>query len=272
MRRTAGKEKMELVLFLVSFLSSTIGTVCGIGGGIVMKPLLDTLHLASAATISFLSGCTVFSMSCYSVCKALQKRESLIALKTGTPLSLGAALGGSTGSRLFGLAADISKQPEKVGGIQAVCLAVITLLTLLYTLLQDTIKTHTLKSPLPCGVVGLCLGTLSGFLGIGGGPVNLVVLHFFFSMPAKIAAQNSLYIILVSQAASILTTLLSQRLPAFRLIWLGIMVGGGILGGKAGRILNRRLSEKQTKIMLEWMIFLIFCICCYHAGVVLVSK
>ena len=37
------------------------------------------------------------------------------------------------------------------------------------------------------------LGIISSFLGIGGGPINLVVLFFFFSMPTKIAAENSLY-------------------------------------------------------------------------------
>ena len=48
---------------------------------------------------------------------------------------------------------------------------------------------------------------LSAFLGIGGGPINLAILSFCFSMDSKTAALNSLYIILFSQAASFINTL-----------------------------------------------------------------
>ena len=60
---------MSVVVFLVSFLASTVGAVCGIGGGVIIKPMLDLLHIGSVQTISFLSGCTVLSISSYSVIK-----------------------------------------------------------------------------------------------------------------------------------------------------------------------------------------------------------
>ena len=59
------------------------------------------------------------------------------------------------------------------------------------------------KNSLVCVAVGLTLGIMSSFLGIGGGPINLVVLYFFFSMETKVAAQNSLYIILIFQITGI---------------------------------------------------------------------
>ncbi|MEI3183290.1 MAG: sulfite exporter TauE/SafE family protein [Lachnospiraceae bacterium] len=46
---------------------------------------------------------------------------------------------------------------------------------------------------------------MSSFLGIGGGPINLVVLLYFFSMDTKAAAQNSLYIILFSSDHQLFT-------------------------------------------------------------------
>ena len=54
---------MDILFFVVSFLSSVVGAICGIGGGVVIKPVLDMLRMGSAATINFLSGCTVLSMS-----------------------------------------------------------------------------------------------------------------------------------------------------------------------------------------------------------------
>ena len=54
----------SILFFCVSFFASIAGAICGIGGGVIIKPVLDMLGLASVATISFLSGCTVLSMSC----------------------------------------------------------------------------------------------------------------------------------------------------------------------------------------------------------------
>lgn len=82
---------------MISFLASIIGGICGIGGGIIIKPALDLSGLASIATISFLSSCTVLSMSAYNVCKSLSEKSGAIDTKSGTPLAIGAALGGVAG-------------------------------------------------------------------------------------------------------------------------------------------------------------------------------
>ena len=58
-----------LVFFLVSILSSIVGSICGIGGGVIIKPVLDAVGIMSVSSISFLSGCTVLAMSIVSVYK-----------------------------------------------------------------------------------------------------------------------------------------------------------------------------------------------------------
>ena len=92
---------MSILAFLVSFLASTAGAICGIGGGVIIKPTLDLFQMASVSTISFLSGCTVLSMSLYSVGRGLLAHDSTVDFKTGTPLALGAAIGGVFGTQLF---------------------------------------------------------------------------------------------------------------------------------------------------------------------------
>ena len=48
---------MSVVFYLaVSFLASIAGAICGIGGGVIIKPVLDLFGLDSVSTISFLSG------------------------------------------------------------------------------------------------------------------------------------------------------------------------------------------------------------------------
>ncbi|HQN63187.1 MAG TPA: sulfite exporter TauE/SafE family protein, partial [Flexilinea sp.] len=58
---------MTLLFFFLSLAASTIGAISGIGGGIIIKPVLDATHALSISTISFLSSCTVLSMSCVSI-------------------------------------------------------------------------------------------------------------------------------------------------------------------------------------------------------------
>ena len=67
-----------VVFFLICFFASIIGAICGIGGGVIIKPVLDALGVMDVATISFLSGCTVLSMTTYSVIKSKLRGSSNI--------------------------------------------------------------------------------------------------------------------------------------------------------------------------------------------------
>ncbi len=168
-----------LIFFLVSLSASVVGAICGIGGGVIIKPVLDVFHLESVSTISFLSSCTVLSMSCYSVGKSMLARERQVSLRTGTPLALGAAAGGLVGNALFAYVKGMYQDPDTVGAVQAICLAVVTLGTLLYTVNKGRIHTYSVQNKALCVAIGSGLGCMSSFLGIGGGPINLIVLYFF---------------------------------------------------------------------------------------------
>lgn len=253
------------IIFLgVSFGASVVGAICGIGGGVLIKPLLDAFGVLSVASISFLSGCTVLSMSCYSVVKAHMSKESLVDLKTGTPLAIGAAIGGVAGKMMFQYLSDMFANKDQVGAIQAVCLLVITFGTLVYTLKKDKIKTLHVTNAAACIAIGFVLGICSSFLGIGGGPINLVVLFYFFSMDTKTAAQNSLYIILFSQITSLVNTLITRTVPEFGILLLILMVGGGILGGAAGRIINKKIDANTVNKLFIGLMVIIMMICVYN--------
>ncbi len=256
---------MDILFFVVAFLSSIVGAICGIGGGVVIKPVLDMLQLGAPATINFLSGCTVLSMSLYSVGKALRSGDSKVEMSTGTPLALGAAVGGVVGKEMFSAVKAFFNGSPMVGGVQAVALGIITLGTLLYTVNKSRIKTRTTSNKLVCLVIGLLLGIMSSFLGIGGGPINLVVLGYFFSMDTKTAAANSLYIILFSQMASLIATLISG-VPEFRIPALILMVAGGIGGGIVGRKLNKKMDNRAVDKLFIGLMVLIVGICVYNAA------
>lgn len=243
-----GGKYLYLVFLAISFLASIIGSICGIGGGVIIKPLLDATEILSVSTVSFLSGCTVLSMSLVSVITASYQSKKLgvtsIELREGTPLAIGAAIGGIFGKAFFQIATEILQNDNKVGAIQAAILVFMTLGTLIYTVNSRNIKSYNLKNRLLCVLIGLALGILSSFLGIGGGPINLVVLAFFFSMPIKKAAMNSLYIILFSQSTSFLSTVIGENVPKFDVIVLVLMVSGGITGALIGKSATKKISSK----------------------------
>ena len=121
-----------------------------------------------------------------------------------------------------------------------------------------------MKHPLACVVIGLALGMMSSFMGIGGGPFNLVVLSYFFSMGTKEAAQNSLYVILISQISSLITTFVTKSVPEFNLLWLIVMAGSGILGGIVGRKINKKIDAEAVNKLFIGFLFIIIGISIYN--------
>lgn len=252
------------VFFTICFLASVVGAVCGIGGGVIIKPVLDAFGILDVGTISFLSGCTVLSMTAYSVVRNRKNEKAGGDRSAMTFMALGAAAGGLAGKWLFSRVASLSPDPNKVGAVQAGCLLTVTAGTLIYTLHKDRIRTYHTKGKGICVWIGLMLGILSSFLGIGGGPVNLVVLFFFFSMTTKEAAESSLYIIFFSQTASLCASLVTGSVPDFPVKLLILMVSGGILGGICGRFLNRRMNEKTVDRMFIGLMILMILINIYN--------
>mgnify|MGYP000997827908 CR=1 FL=1 len=262
---------MLFIFFAVSFGASFIGGICGIGGGVIIKPLLDFFDLASVSAASFLSGCTVLSMSLYNVSCSLLSRRSAIDLRAATPLAVGAAAGGVFGNRLFSAVGILVGSESIAGATQSLCLMALTLGTLLYTVKKSGIRTKSVANPLARAGVGAVLGGLSSFLGIGGGPFNLVILHYFFGMNTKMAVENSLYIILISQATNLMSTLLARSVPEFSGFVLILMALGGVGGGVAGRACSRHLDSAAVDRLFIGLLMVIAGICVYNTGRYLMS-
>ena len=47
---------MEIVFFIVAATASAIGAMSGIGGGVIIKPVMDALQVMDISSINFLSG------------------------------------------------------------------------------------------------------------------------------------------------------------------------------------------------------------------------
>jgi len=261
---TDGDCFMNVIVFLICFLASCIGSICGIGGGVIIKPVLDAVSVMDVSAISFLSGCTVLAMTTYSLIKKKVSGQSHINQKVSLPLALGAAAGGILGKQIFSVMTAAANDLNRVGRVQSICLLLVTAGTLIYNLFQFRVHTKNVDSAAACVVIGLLLGVMSSFLGIGGGPVNLVVLFFFFSMDIGSAAENSIYIIFFSQAASLLYSMATGSVPEFPWGMLVLMVAGGIVGGIAGAATMKTISLKRINNLFVGLMGVIIVICIYN--------
>lgn len=253
-----------IICYLITFLACILGTICGMGGGIIIKPVLDAAGVMSVSAITFLSGCTVIAMACWSVGKSFLKKESQLEVRSTSILAVGAAAGGLLGKQLYTMTAGLFADQNTAGGVQAALLLAATFATLIYTLRKDRSPSRQVSSSFLTLVIGLVLGMLGAFLGIGGGPFNVAVLCCFFSMPTKQATQNSLLIVLFSQLASTLKTALFDGIPSFDLaVLLGMMLLG-IAGSEMGRKINQKIDNRQATLCLVGAMVLIMAISAFN--------
>ncbi|MBF4694456.1 sulfite exporter TauE/SafE family protein [Fusibacter sp. Q10-2] len=245
-------------------MASVVGSICGIGGGVIIKPVLDSLGIMSISTISFLSGFTVLCMSTYSVITVGRSEKTKAKFKTKFLISIGAIVGGVLGKMIFSAMILQFENVDLIGGIQAGCLFMLSFGTLLYTVNKEKIHTHHIVNAVACLIAGIVLGFLSAFLGIGGGPFNLVLLSFLFSMEIKEAAQTSLFIIMFSQLASLCITIVSNQVPSLNLfVTLGMMLAG-VFGAVIGKKINQTLNSAWVDKLFNVLILAIMIICSYN--------
>lgn len=259
-----GSKIMEIVIvFSVCLAASTIGGICGVGGGVVIKPLLDATGIMSVPTLSFLSGLTVLTMACVNVLRNRKSNE--LDVRRSVPLELGAAIGGVFGKYLFDIIKKSVGNDWLVGGIQAIVLGMMVFGTLLYVINKEKIRSRDIRNPGVAVIVGMLLGIASSFLGIGGGPMNLAVLYYFFSMDTKKAAVNSILVILLSQTASLIFSIVSRTVPAYNWGVLISMMGAGALGGFLSSFLHKKLSVSMTHKLFIGLLAVILAICIYNS-------
>ena len=252
-----------VILLIICLMASSVGAVVGAGGGVIIKPVLDMLGILPVSTVSFCSGCTVLGMS---VCSLIRNRNDGVKLqiKTSTALAIGAVLGGLAGKWLFELVKNGFGNERVLGAVQAVFLTLITIGVFLYVCNKDKLPSKNVKNIFAAVIIGIFLGIISSFLGIGGGTSNVAVLFFFFSMEAKEAAKNSLYIIIFSQISSIVTALMTGSVPDFEWLHLLCMVIGGIGGALTGAAISKRIDNKGVEKILKALLIVIIMIDFYN--------
>ncbi|WP_160677237.1 sulfite exporter TauE/SafE family protein [Clostridium sp. C8-1-8] len=253
---------MILLYFIVALGATIIGAMAGLGGGVIIKPVLDFLGGYSVSAIGVISACTVFSMSVVSIIKQVKYKFKIEVRKT-IFIGIGSIIGGPLGEKLL---KDILKVfPHNVVTIyQNTILAVFLILIFIYMRKKDKLRSFKINSSIVCVLIGLFLGIMSSFLSIGGGPINICVLTIFFSMSPKEAAVNSIITILFSQGSQLISIVSTRGVEAFQIPIIPIMVVGGVIGGIVGSKLNKICDDKVVLRVFNVLLILLIILNVYN--------
>ena len=230
---------MQYVLyFLIAIGATTVGSLTGMGGGVIIKPLMDVLHGFDVQTIGVLSSLTVFSMSVVSIGKQMLAR---------TKIPFGSVMGGLAGEKLLQVIVDALRANSAVTVVQNVVLSLLILAVFLYMKNKSRIPSQELRGVVVSLLVGVFLGICSSFLGIGGGPINVALIIYLFSFDTKTATVCSLVTILFAQISKLTTVALTTGFGVFDLSIAPVMIVGAIAGGFIGASLNKKCSEAAVE-------------------------
>lgn len=227
--------------FLVALLASCVGAISGMGGGVIIKPVMDALTDIDAGSISVISSACVLSMAVVSVGKHIHKKTRF-PRKMSVLLGAGALAGSMAGRELLHMIIEGSSD-SAVKVCQGTSLLVLLVFTFFYmNCFKEKLVFH-IQSSLAVILVGLILGLLSAFIGIGGGPFNIAFLCLLFGMDMKDATVSSLVIILIAQISVLGTALAQGTMSAVHTPVLLAMLPGAVIGGICGTVCNKRFQN-----------------------------
>ncbi len=237
---------MIFTLFLVATGATLLGAIAGLGGGVIIKPVMQLITPYTLLNINILSSITVFTMASTSLLK-VRKQENFKLFPYASSLVIGSMLGGFIGNQLFNLFSTFFKNENALMALQTALL----LLLLIFVLISKrwSFEQQLKQNSVTMTVYGAILAILCAFLGIGGGPINVAFFLLFLKVDIKQAALMSIFIIFFSQLVNIGTYTIDGSLFTVTLSPLLTMIPGAIIGGIVGTELKHKLAEHKLMLI-----------------------
>src|SRR3954447_5341486 len=244
--------------FLLAIIASIIGSMVGIGGGIVISPFLSYLNytpseISSTSLMGVLSTSISSSISYY--------KKKLISNKIGIIISFSSIPGAFIGvfiSKLFSLSEF------------KLYFAFILIATSLYLILKSRINNYKLSKvdidfdrnwyniqPIKLFLLVIfCLiaGILSSSFGIGGGIIFVPVLIILLGFNMKQAAATSQFALFFTS----LSGLLLYSYYGYPNYPMGFSLSiGSLIGGTIGSKLSSKISSNSLRIIFSLVLIII---------------
>lgn len=253
-----------VMMIFASMLAAFLGSLVGLGGGMILVPILIFLHNSVTgfewATTQGIVGITLVAMI-FTALSSLRSylKIKTVDIKTGMILLTGTIPGSILGTWLNGTL-DTTNFSLYFG---------MFLVLMFFLLLIDREKLAERRKPkitdkvrdfavkgeiytyhvsiLVGFFVSFVIGTLSALFGIGGGIIAVPAMIILFGMPVRIAIATSMFMIFFTSLFSATAHAVSGNIMWGYAIFF---IVGAILGGTLGSKVNQVLKGKT----LEWIL------------------
>ncbi|EUJ18079.1 sulfite exporter TauE/SafE family protein [Listeria aquatica] len=253
-----------LEILLIAIFAGIIGSILGLGGGIIMTPALTLIF---GIDIQYAIGASIISVIATSSGSAIAYiRDRITNLRAGMFLEIATTLGAITGAFIGGL-------------LSATALYIIFGLLLLYSAfnmikkvgsefpqnvkpdpiatklkLHDSYYDKALRKEVPYEVANVPAGfgvmygagIASGLLGIGSGAFKVMALDVFMKLPLKVSSATSNLMMGVTAAASATVYLFKGDIDPTIAAPVAI---GVLIGATLGTKVMQRLKSKVIRLV-----------------------
>nr|WP_275983990.1 sulfite exporter TauE/SafE family protein [Paenibacillus hamazuiensis] len=243
-------------------VSATFGSLVGLGGGIIIVPVLVYLgpyflgeHISVSTAVGTSLAVLIFTALSSTLTFIKQKR---VDFKSGWLYFITSGPGAMLGSYLTQFM-DVKSFQTDFG--------LFMLLMAILLILRDYLKplnvrwsiqrsftdqkgaTHTYGySIVPALVIGLLVGLVSGLFGIGGGSLFVPAMVLLFRYPPHVATATSMFVIFLS---SIMGSVTHFSLGEVDLIMVAGLAPSALVGGWLGAKIAGMLSTKKLMWVLR---------------------
>ena len=283
---------IEINLLLILFFGFLVGFMSGlfgVGGGFLMTPILIFMGIPPATAVGTESVQILESSVSGAMAHGLKKN---IDYEIGIFLLVGGIFGSTIGVILFNFFKESGNIDLIIKFLYILFLAIIGTLMLIESTLsivrekkvETTIRKRrrSLLDTLPLKLkfkhskifisillpisVGIFVGFLSAFMGVGGGFVMVPAMIYIFGMGTVAAIGTSLFqIVFVTLNVSILHATFNYSVDLILAIFLLV---GGVIGAQYGSKFTSKFKGEQIRVLLAIIVLVV----CIKMGIELVSE
>ena len=230
----------DLWLIPLGFAAGLLGSIIGLGGGIIIVPVLTFFGFSPALAASN-SIFAVFSNAiASSISYAKQRRiEYSIGLKLGLLSIPGTVVGALISS-------------EITPSLFKILFAIILIFASVYIFSKRKIepKKYNISKQIMILAIGASFvaGIMSGLFGVGGGIIFVPLMVIAMGLSMKNAAPTSQFILLFASGSALVTHTLLGHPDFYQAL---LLATGAFVGGLVGARLSLEIKENSLKILIS---------------------
>jgi len=262
-------EMIWIFLFIIGLLGGMIGSLVGLGGGIIIVPSLlfigSYTDLLSGLTTQIVVGTSMFILIFTGLSSTLSYlRQKKVDLRAGLTFFIGSGPGAIVGAiinkRLEG------ELFETLFGVFIIFISFVLSvkkylkplkkefgITRIYIDEKGAEQTYYFHSAIAISI-SFFVGVLSSLFGIGGGSLMVPTMLLLFRFPPSVAVATSMFLVFLS---SVVGSFAHISYGNVHWLWAVALIPGAWIGGRLGASLNAHLKDSTVIVIFRMLLVIV---------------